>query len=275
MTHRADRTQPTGFAYLDAVVDPPGSVLAMAHRGGAAHPDLIHAENTMEAFDHAVSLGYQYLETDTHVSADGILYAFHDDTLDRVTDATGRISTLESAVLNKIRIGGKHRIPTLAELLGSFPETRFNIDLKSDGAVEPLVELLVSARATDRVCVGSFSHQRLIKFRKLTNGKVATSASPTEVGIFLALSRTKLHGLPRSRPYQALQIPLNQGPIPLATSSLIRHAHQIGVHVHVWTVDDRSKIEHLLALGVDGFITDRTDVLKNVLMEKGLWKGTP
>jgi len=275
VTRRADLPQPTGFAYLDAVVDPPGSVIAMAHRGGAAHPDLINAENTMEAFDHAVSLGYQYLETDTHVSADGILYAFHDDTLDRVTDTTGQISSLDSRVLNKIRVAGQYRIPTLPELLSSFPQTRFNIDLKSDGAVEPLVKLLASTHATDRVCVGSFSHQRLIKFRKLTKGEVATSASPVEVGVFLALSKTKLYRLPKKRPYQALQIPLRQGPIPIATAALISQAHQIGVHVHVWTVDDRSKIEHLLALGVDGFITDRTDVLKNVLIEKGLWKGTP
>jgi glycerophosphoryl diester phosphodiesterase len=128
----------TGYLYLDAVLDQPGSVLAFAHRGGAYHPDVDGLENTLQAFAHAVGLGYGYLETDVHVTSDGVLLAFHDTVLDRVTDATGRIATSTYAEVQRARINGSDPVPTLAELFDEFPEARFNIDLKAPGAVRHL-----------------------------------------------------------------------------------------------------------------------------------------
>ncbi|HRV67827.1 MAG TPA: glycerophosphodiester phosphodiesterase [Marmoricola sp.] len=253
----------------------PDHPIAMAHRGGAKHPDLVGIENTMQAFEHALRLGFDYLETDTHSSADGTLFAFHDDTLDRVTGQSGSIGELSTSQLQEIQIDGQHPIPQLDDLLGAFPESRVNIDLKDDRAVEPLVKLIARHNADDRVCVGSFSHKRLIRFRRATSGRIATSASPQEVAAFLTLPSRILKRAQVSRRFQALQVPVKQGAIPVVNRSLIRRAHRLGVHVHVWTVDDRDEMQHLLALGVDGLITDRTDVLKNVLSHKGLWKGNP
>jgi glycerophosphoryl diester phosphodiesterase len=145
----------TGFDYLDAVLN--SSVLAMAHRGGAGDPDLLGLENSMAAFGHAASLGYDYLETDVHLTADGDLVAFHDDVWDRVTDATGPVSASTVAQVAQIRIGGTEPVPLLADLLEEFPGARINIDLKADGTAEALADLLSATRAADRVCVGSFT----------------------------------------------------------------------------------------------------------------------
>src|SRR5881398_3678213 len=107
----------TGFAYLDAVLDQPGSVIAMAHRGGALHPEIPNVENTMHAFRHAVALGYRYLETDVHATSDGVLLAFHDTALDRVADTQGRLADLTAVEIAAARISGEHSVPTMADLL--------------------------------------------------------------------------------------------------------------------------------------------------------------
>ena len=264
----SDRSTPrTGFAYLDAVLDQPGSVLAMAHRGGAAHPELTGAENTLHAFRHAVEQGYHYLETDVHASSDGVLMAFHDDVLDRVTDQTGQITTLTALQIAGARIGSEHGVPTMASLLEELPGVRFNIDIKSAGAVAPLAALVEAARAHDRVCVGSFSAARIAQFRRLTHGRVATSAAPAEVAAFLVPGAGRL-----VRHAQVLQVPHRRGAVPVVTRRLVRRAHAAGLHVHVWTVDEEPEMHELLDLGVDGLITDRTDVLKDVLEARGQWR---
>jgi glycerophosphoryl diester phosphodiesterase len=262
----------TGYAYLDAVLERPGSLLAMAHRGGARHPDLGGLENTLHAFRHAVALGYRYLETDVHVTSDGRLVAFHDEVLDRMTDRPGTIAALRADELAEVRIAGEHAVPTMAELLEEFPDVRFNIDLKAPRSAPALADLVEHTRAHDRVCVGSFSSRHLQDFRRLTRGRVATSATPAEVGVFLASSWPVVRRLIRRRRFAALQVPRRRGPLPLVTRSVVRRAHAAGVHVHVWTVDDPAEMEELIDLGVDGLITDRTDLLKDVLMARGLWR---
>ena len=151
------RSPRTGYAYLDEALDPPATVLAFAHRGGAYHPEIEGLENTMAAFRHAVALGYRNLETDVHVTRDGVLLAFHDTVLDRVTDRTGEIAGLTHAQVDEAIIGGDEHVPTLAELFDTFPGSRFNIDLKASGAVAPLAEFIAAREAWDRVLVGSFS----------------------------------------------------------------------------------------------------------------------
>lgn len=239
----------------------------MAHRGGALHPANLGLENTLWAFRQATGLGYTYLETDVHATRDGVLMAFHDDHLDRLTDRTGAIGDLTYAELVAARIAEKHHIPTMAELLEALPEARFNIDLKSDATVIPMVKLIEKTSSWDRVLIGSFSLRRLREFRRLTLGRVATSAAPFEVAAFRLLPSGRLADLITGRHLQALQLPTKKRRLTLVTPGLVRRAHAAGKHVHVWTVDDEAEMRRLLDLGVDGLITDRTDVLLAVLNE--------
>jgi glycerophosphoryl diester phosphodiesterase len=257
----------TGFGYLD---DAPG-VIALAHRGGAGHPALRGRENTAEAFAHAAALGYGYFETDVHATRDGEVVVFHDDSLDRVTDGTGAIGTRTAAELREVRIGGTAPIPRLVDLLEQFPRHRFNIDVKAPDAVEPLARLVQRLGAEDRVCVGAFTSQRIDHFRRLTGGRIPTAAAPREVAAFLAAPGGLARLLTRGR-VAVLQVPRRQGPIPVVTRHLVRAAHAARAQVHVWTVDDPAEMEQLLDLGVDGLVSDRTDLLKQVLRSRGVWQ---
>jgi glycerophosphoryl diester phosphodiesterase len=257
----------TGYRSLDDEVSP----LAFAHRGGAMHPDLPGLENTMAAFRHAVSLGYRYLETDVHATVDGVLLAFHDDVLDRVTDGQGALGALTHEEVEAYRIGGSEGVPTLARLFDEFPEVRFNIDIKSDAAVPLLARFLEERHAGDRVLVGSFSPRRMRHFRRLTRGRVATAAHPLEVLAFRFLPSSRLAELiTRGRP-AALQIPHRQRGLTVTTAGLVRRAHAAGKHVHSWTIDDPAEMILLLDRGVDGLMTDRTDILRDVLAQRGQW----
>lgn len=248
-------------------------VLAFAHRGGALHPEIPGLENTLTAFRHAAELGYRHLETDVHATRDGELLAFHDSVLERVTDQTGVVAHLRLAELRRARIAGLESIPTLDEVLDALgSHVRFNIDIKAPGAVAPLARLVREREVWDRVLVGSFSVRSLREFRRLTEGRVATSAHPLEVAAFRFLPSGRLAHLLTGRRVAALQVPHHRGRLRIATPGLVRRAHAAGVHVHVWTVDDPTEMETLLARGVDGLMTDRTDLLKETLQRHGLWK---
>jgi glycerophosphoryl diester phosphodiesterase len=263
----------TGFPYLDEVAGNPHGTLAFAHRGGAYHPEIEGLENTLAAFKHAVALGYDYLETDVHVTSDGVLLAFHDAVLDRVTDSEGAIAELTFEEVRQALVGGREQVPTLAQLFDEFPRARFNIDLKSEGSAAALAAFVEEREAWDRVLVGSFSPPRLAEFRRLTERRVPTSATPVEVAVFRFLPSSRVADwLTRGR-VAALQIPHRRGRWTLATPGLVRRAHAAGKHVHVWTVDDPEEMRLLLDRGVDGLFTDRTDLLKDVLTERGLWRG--
>jgi glycerophosphoryl diester phosphodiesterase len=255
----------TGRVFLDDA----GPVLAFAHRGGARHPDLEGLENTRAAFVHAAGLGYTYLETDVHLTRDGVLVAFHDPLLDRVTDGAGSIEERDAADLAELRVGDREPVPTLLDLVTALPGARFNIDLKSDAAVAPLAAFVREHALDDRVLVGSFSLRRLRRFRRLTGHRVATSASPAEVAAYAVLPGRLARRLAR-RP-AALQVPHRVGRLPVAGRRLVARAHAAGLHVHVWTVDDADEMRQLLDRGVDGLMTDRTDILRDVLRERGLW----
>lgn len=265
----------TGRPYLDSVLDTPGARLAFAHRGGAYHPEIEGLENTSVAFEHAVGLGYEYLETDVHATRDGVLLAFHDAVLDRVTDRAGAIAGLTHAEVAEALIGGRERVPTLGELFEAFPSARFNIDLKSARAVPLLADFVAEHEAWDRVLVGSFSPARLRAFRRLTAGRVPTSAHPLEVLAFLVLPSGRLADRLTRGQVAALQVPHRRGRLTITSRGLVRRAHAAGKHVHVWTVDDPDEMRILLDRGVDGLMTDRTDILRDVLVERGEWRGTP
>ena len=253
---------PANAAY--PFLDWPGP-LPFAHRGGASEAP----ENTLPAFEHAVRLGYRYLETDVHTTADGVLVAFHDDRLDRVTDRTGVVADLPWSAVREARVDGREPIPLLEDLLGAFPEARVNIDPKHDSAVEPLAEVLRRTGAVERVCIGAFSDRRLTRIRELTGPGLCVSMGPKQIGRLLAAS----HGLPGGGGVTApcAQVPPSQRRIPLVTARFVAEAHRRGVQVHVWTIDDRAEMERLLDLGVDGLMTDRPQVLKDVLVARGQW----
>ena len=261
----------TGFPYLDVAEEPPPAVLAFAHRGGAYHPEIEGLENTMAAFRHAVGLGYDYLETDVHVTSDGVLLAFHDTVLDRVTDQRGALAELTFDEVRRARVGGREQVPRLTQLFDEFPDARFNIDLKADGAVAALAALITEREAWDRVLVGSFDNRRLTRFRRLTAGRVATSAGPLEVRVFRLCPSARLADRITRGRVAALQIPRRRKGWRLLTPGLLRRAQAVGKHVHVWVVDDPAEMRELLDLGVDGIFTDRTDLLRDVLCERGQW----
>ena len=260
----------TGFPYLDEPREA-GEVVALAHRGGARHPDLVGLENTLVAFRHAARLGYRYLETDVHATSDGHLVAFHDEVLDRVTDRTGRIVDLALADVSRARIGGTEPVPLLADLLEELPAARFNIDLKAPTAVGPLADLLRRTRSHDRVCVGSFTERTLRRFRREAGRPVLTTTGILAVAAeaFAPFPRTAARLLRDTGAVH--QAPHRHRGLRVVDRRFVERAHAAGRHVHVWTVDDRAEMEHLLDLGVDGLITDRTDVCKEVLVERGLW----
>ncbi len=263
----------TGFPFLDTGLEQPGAVLAFAHRGGAFHPEIEGLENTLAAFRHAVDLGYSYLETDVHATRDGVLLAFHDHALDRVTDHTGHIADLRYADVSAALVGGREQVPTLAMLLEEFPGARFNIDLKTEAAVEPLATLVEAHGVHDRICVGAFSERRLARFRRRIGPRVATSCGPVAAALTrVAPGRSRIDVLLRGKG-DVLQVPHRRGRLTVVTPAFVARAHAAARPVHVWTVDDAAEMHHLLDLGVDGIMTDRTDVLREVLEERGQWMG--
>lgn len=246
--------------------------VGLAHRGGAAYGPNVGRENTIAAFAAATDLGFRYLETDVHATSDGVLVAFHDDVLDRVTDAAGAIADLPYAVVAAARTSAGDGIPLLDEVLETFPDARINIDVKAVGAIEPLVESIRAHKAIDRVCVGSFSTARLAAVRKALGPRLATAMGPRGV----AQLRFSPHLLSRvlHSPAPVLQIPtahlIRGRRVRLVTPGLVRRVHGLGKHLHVWTIDDPAEMGRLLDLGVDGIVTDRPDTLREVFAERGL-----
>ena len=221
----------------------------------------------MKAFEQAVALGYRYVETDVHLTADGVLLAFHDDVLDRVTDRTGVISELPYEEVARARVDGKEPIPRLEELLTAWPDLRVNIDPKHDESVEPLAEVVRAAGAVDRVCIGSFSDERLARIRDLVPG-ICTSLGP--IGI-LNLGLAAQGGEIEDLPAPCAQVPTHFGETEVVTPAFVEEAHRRNIQIHVWTIDEADEMERLLDLGVDGIMTDRNQVLKDVLTARGRW----
>lgn len=242
------------------------SSVAIAHRGG----DTEAPENTLAAFAAAVALGYTHLETDVHCTADGVLVAFHDPDLQRMTGVPGCIAERTWAEVAAIEVGGGHRIPTLDELLDAFPDRYFNIDPKADRAVVPLGDAIARHAAVTRVCVGSFSDERVRRLRRRFGPSLCTAPGPQGIARVLAAAR----GLaPRRLPYGCVQVPPRFGPISVS-GALVSRIHDLGLAVHVWTINDEAQMHELLDAGVDGIMTDKVRVLRDVLRARGRWAGT-
>lgn len=268
-------TRAAAFAYFDA---PP---LALAHRGGTAYGPNLGLENTLTAFGNAVALGYRYLETDVHATADGVLLAFHDTDLDRVTDATGAIADLPYAAVREARVGGRERIPRLVDLVEAFPGVRLNLDVKADSAFEGTLDLIERLRLHDRVCLGSFSERRIRRIRRRLGPTVATAAGQAGTAA-MALGPVLLSRLVHTAA-PVFQVPeetdVRGRRVRVVHPRMIRTAHALGKQVHVWFHPEQEQsaqvYERLLDLGVDGIVADRIDVLADVLAARGQWVNGP
>ena len=238
--------------------------LAFAHRGG----NEFAPENSFRAFKSAVDIGYKYLETDVHLTKDGFLIAFHDDTLDRVTDKSGLIRDLTLSEVKKAKIAGTDEIPLLSELLNSFTDCFFNIDCKVDETVQPLINLINNKDFINRVCIGSFSQKRINFIRKSLGKEVKTSMGPAEVILSKFLSYTSL-GYNFKSSYTS--IPIRRYGINLLEERNIKYLKSNNQKVIAWTINDEDQMKMLINIGIDGIMTDNLTLLKKVLIEENLW----
>ena len=238
--------------------------MAFAHRGGTEFAP----ENTYEAFSSAVGIGYKYLETDVHPNADNKLMAFHDSSVDRVTNYKGKICNFTSSELKKIKVKEKFQIPFLEDLIESFSKSFFSIDMKSDQSVKPLIKLIKSMNAVDRVCFASFSQDRIDYVRDEFDNKCITSMGPREI------IKTKISSIINFKQKiipKISSLPISRYRIKLLNKRHINFLKSLNIKVIAWTINDVEAINKLIDLGVDGIMTDNISVLKKILIKKNIW----
>ncbi|WP_062202350.1 glycerophosphodiester phosphodiesterase family protein [Demequina salsinemoris] len=245
----------------------PGSIVALAHRGFSREG----LENSMRAFQSAVDLGFRYVETDAHGTADGVAIALHDSSLDRTTDRAGAVSELPANEVLAARIGGVEPVPLLEDVLGTWPDLNVNIDVKAVSGIVPVAEAIERTQAHDRVCVASFSSRRRLETVRLLSRPVATSAATSEAAPFFALGASGRGVSALLRRVHLLQIPETMRGVTLLTRRHVEAAHRAGRPVHVWTVNEADQMARLLDWGVDGIVSDRADLLRDVLIARGAW----
>ena len=245
--------------------------LAIAHRGGMA----LAPENTLAAFGRSTALGLTYLETDVQTTRDGHVVCFHDATLRRVTGHPGRVADLDLADLRRLRVDGTDPIPTLAEAMVTFPNARFAIDLKDERAIGATALLLrAHPRWAERICVAGAWSRWLRRLQDDAPG-VTTALGWRSLTTLIACSRGGVRpvgmGAPGPGRGAFAHVPLRLGRMPIHSERVIGRAHALGIRVVVWTVDDPTTMRSLLDAGADGIITDRPDVLRDVLISRGQW----
>lgn len=248
--------------------------IVLAHQGASADAP----GNTLPAFDLAVQSGCDVLETDVHFTKDGEIVVCHDDCVDFVTETTGKIKDFTFAQLRSLDFGYSYsidgqktfpyrgrniRILALRELLKYYPKQRFNIDVKParGGSLRAFLRVLEECQARHRVMVASFHHQTLLKLRSFCPS-LSTSASPREVALFLYHSFLGKHDC--KYPFQAIQVPVKTGPLPIVTKRLIEYAQLVNIPVHVWTIDDPTQIQYYLRMGVAGIVTNRPQIAVSI-----------
>lgn len=255
--------------------------IVLGHRGCAGEAP----ENTLASFQRGLEQGADVLESDVHLTRDGVPVLIHDDDVARVTEGTGRVAALALADLQKLDAGYRFgsdagashpfrgrglRIPTLREAFEAFPAARFNLELKEDlpGLVEQTVALLKElsrAEATLLTAERAPLMQRIHARLDAERVDAARGASAEDV---LAFVRSALDGAAPPAGPMALQVPASFRDRPLVTEPLVRHAHAHGVHVHVWTINDPAEMTRLLELGADGLVTDFPGRMRRLLDER-------
>jgi glycerophosphoryl diester phosphodiesterase len=238
------------------------SVIAWAHRGGALLPENIGIENTLRAFRNAVDLGYTYLETDVHASRDGVLYAFHDANLLRMTGRAARISELSSTELDALQVDGREPLPRITDLLEEFPNCFFSIDVKADDAVDLAIEQFTQLGVIDRLMIGAFDHRRIRRLRAGMPG-VVSALSRREIATMLAGGRVP--------PRTCASVPVSSRGVRVITPRFLARARRRSIPVYAWTIDAAPEMTRLLDAGVDGIMADQIDDLRDVLVARGQW----
>lgn len=233
-----------------------------AHRGLVPDGDTSLWENTAGAFAAAQAAGAEYIETDCQVTADGDVVLFHDDTIERLTGDARPVSAMRTRDLERL-FADHGGLMTVADALDAFPDSRFNIDVKTAAVAEPIGAML--APHTDRVLVTSFSDRnRRAALQSIMRAGAglppATSGGRRTILALRALSVPRLSPGRVLRDVDAVQIPERHAGIRVLTPALLRAAHALGVEVHVWTVNEPDTMRRLVAAGVDGIVTDRADL---------------
>jgi glycerophosphoryl diester phosphodiesterase len=246
---------------MSAVYRDVSGPLAIAHRGGAG----LAAENTLEAFARSYALGLRYLETDVRMTSDGHLVAFHDAGLHRVTGSHTKLARHTLAEITKLSVQGGGAIVTLADVLASFPDACFTIDVKERRTIAPLARLLRESGSEQRVCIAGMRGRWLEELRSLTSPELCTALS------WRKLARLATRSVSADSVGLFAHVPLRLGRLRVYTDELVERAHDAGVRVIVWTVNDSPTMHRLLDRGVDGIITDRPDILREVLVARGQW----
>ena len=233
----------------------------MAHRGGS----LEAPENTIESFKYALEIGSDIIETDIQLSSDGIPYIFHDDDLKRIPGIEKNFNELLASEIDKLNIFDDYKIPTLEETLTQFPNTKFQIDFKTDEVVDPAIEIINKLpHIKKNLCVASFSSQRLQKIKsKLSD--VTYSMGPHEVLKLLLKSfgiyRGEISG-------DCLQIPIYRYGIKIVTKRFVDFCKRENIKISVWTINSIEEMDYLIGLDVDGIITDKPKALINLLASR-------
>ncbi|WP_020659504.1 glycerophosphodiester phosphodiesterase family protein [Amycolatopsis benzoatilytica] len=244
---------------------------AFAHRGWHLG-ELEGLENSLPAFQRAVAEGYRYLETDVHATSDGVVVVHHDATLDRTTDGRGPIAAQSWAQIKDVKVGGRAPLSRLEDLLEELPEAFFNVDVKADSAVVPFVRTLERTGAIGRVAAASFSDSRLARLRRLAGPELLTAMGPRSAFLLWANGWAPLLGVSRLARGWLAQVPVKQGPLKVVDRAFVKSAVRSGFEVHTWTIDDPDQMRTLLDLGVHGIVTDRPDLLREVLRERDAWQ---
>ena len=234
------------------------------HRGG----DEEKTENTLEAFQYSSDLGFIFMETDVQSTSDGKVVIFHDSDLKRVAGINKKVSELTFKEIKDVNLTTGGKIPSLEETLHSFPNLRFNIDIKVDSAVEETIRIVKSHHALNRVCLAAFSTNRLNSIRHLTGLDLCSSMGQAEV-VRLLLSSYGLNF--KVSPGFCAQVPVSQFGIPIVTRKFIKKVHDLNKLIHVWTIDETEEMYRLIDLGVDGLMTDKPTVLKKALVARNLF----
>ena len=224
------------------------------HRGDTS----IFLENTIEAFQSAISLGYQYLETDLRETSDGKIITFHDPNLKRITGANITISETKFSDIRMRRLPSREIIPTIDELLEEFPDSFFNMDLKVNQIEEKVLKKINSHNALERVCLGSFNSKTIKKINSL-EPKILTSMGISQVIMYKFFQKKNISKL--------IQIPTRWNGIKVITKKFIDRLHNDGLKVHVWTVNKETEMQSLIDLGVDGIMTDNASGLIEVMKQ--------
>lgn len=225
-------------------------------------------ENTLLAFERAYQAGIRHFETDVRCTADSVVYAFHDETVDRITEGTGRFNDLDDQQVRALRAGGEPLIP-LRELILHFPEVTFNIDVKDTQVIAPLAKVIEDTRSHDRVALASFDTARSRATAHLLTRPVRTSpgsGETTKIWLWAHL----VGRVPQryASEFWAVQVPSRKGVLPVTTPRFIRAVRRAGMEVHVWVINDESAMRRLLQHGVDALISDEALMLTRVLDEE-------